>query len=223
MSKGRILVLDGLDGCGKSTQFELLAEKLCKMDVPMRAVSFPEYDKPSAALVKMYLGGEFSDSPDGVNAYAASSFYAVDRYASFKLYWEKDYRNGDLILASRYTTSNAIHQMSKLPREKWDEYLEWLEDYEYEKLGLPRPDVVVFLSIPLELSQKLLSARYGGDEEKKDIHEADLKYLVDCRISAEYAAKKLGWRVVDCSENGEMRSIESIHNELLKILEEVSI
>lgn len=223
MSKGRIFVLDGLDGCGKSTQFELLAEKLCEMGVSMRAVSFPEYDKPSAALVKMYLGGEFSDSPDGVNAYAASSFYAVDRYASFKLYWEKDYRNGNLILASRYTTSNAIHQMSKLPREKWDEYLEWLEDYEYEKLGLPRPDGVVFLSLPLELSQKLLSARYGGDEAKKDIHEADLKYLVDCRMSAEYAAEKLGWRVVDCSKNGEMRSIESIHNELLKILEEVNV
>ncbi len=223
MSKGRIFVIDGLDGCGKSTQFELLAEKLREMGIPMRAVSFPEYDKPSAALVKMYLGGEFSDSPDGVNAYAASSFYAVDRYASFKLYWEKDYRNGSLILASRYTTSNAIHQMSKLPREKWDEYLEWLEDYEYEKLGLPRPDGVVFLSLPLEISQKLLSARYGGDEEKKDIHEADLKYLVDCRMSAEYAAEKLGWRVVDCSENGEMRSIESIHNELLKILEEVNI
>ncbi len=221
MAKGRIFVLDGLDGCGKSTQFELLGEKLREENVPMQAVSFPEYDKPAAALVKMYLAGDFSKSPDGVNAYAASSFYAVDRYASYKLYWEEAYNEGKLILASRYTTSNAIHQMSKLPAEKWDEYLQWLEDYEYEKLGLPRPDKVVFLSLPVEVSQKLLSARYGGDENKKDIHEADAAYMAQCRKSAEYAAKKLGWIVIDCSENGEMRSVQDIHNELMAILEEV--
>ena len=222
MAKGRIFVLDGLDGCGKTTQFELLRDKLTEMNVSMQAVSFPEYDKPSAALVKMYLGGDFADSPDGVNAYAASSFYAVDRYASYKLYWEKAYSEGKLILASRYTTSNAIHQMSKLPESKWDEYLEWLEDYEYNKLGLPRPDCVVFLSLPLEFSQKLLSERYDGDEEKKDIHESDLAYLNDCRRSAEYAAEKLGWHIIDCSEGGSIRSIESIHSELMKLYEEVN-
>lgn len=222
MADGKIIVLDGLDGCGKTTQFELLRDRLIEMNVPMQAVSFPEYDKPSAALVKMYLGGDFADSPDGVNAYAASSFYAVDRYASYKLYWEKAYTEGKLILASRYTTSNAIHQMGKLPKEQWDEYLSWLEEYEYGKLGLPKPDCVVFLSLPLEISQKLLSERYEGDEEKKDIHEADLSYLEQCRKSAEYAAGKLGWHVIDCSENGRIRSIESIHSELLKIYEEVS-
>ncbi|MBQ8725070.1 MAG: deoxynucleoside kinase [Oscillospiraceae bacterium] len=222
MADGKIIVLDGLDGCGKTTQFELLRDKLNEMNVPMQAVSFPEYDKPSAALVKMYLGGDFAASPDGVNAYAASSFYAVERYASYKLYWEKSYTEGKLILASRYTTSNAIHQMSKLPKEKWDEYLSWLEEYEYEKLGLPRPDCVIFLSLPLEISQKLLSERYEGDDEKKDIHEADLKYLTECRKSAEYAAEKLGWHVIDCSENGEIRSIESIHKELMRIYEEVN-
>lgn len=222
MSNGRIFVLDGLDGCGKTTQFELLRDKLMEENVPMQAVSFPEYDKPSAALVKMYLGGDFADSPDGVNAYAASSFYAVDRYASYKLYWEKAYNEGKLILASRYTTSNAIHQMSKLPESRWDEYLEWLEDYEYNKLGLPRPDCVVFLSLPLEISQKLLSERYEGDEEKKDIHEADLSYLNGCRRSAEYAAERLGWHIIDCSENGSIRTIESIHLELRRLLEEVN-
>lgn len=222
MSKGRIFVLDGLDGCGKTTQFELLRDRLQEKGVPMQAVSFPEYDKPSAALVKMYLGGDFADSPDGVNAYAASSFYAVDRYASYKLYWEKAYTEGRLILASRYTTSNAIHQMSKLPESQWDEYLEWLEDYEYNKLGLPRPDCVVFLSLPLDISQKLLSERYDGDEDKKDIHESDLAYLNDCRRSAEYAAKRLGWHIIDCSENGSIRTIESIHEELRMLLEEVN-
>ena len=222
MADGKIIVLDGLDGCGKTTQFELLRDKLIEMNVPMQAVSFPEYDKPSAALVKMYLGGDFADSPDGVNAYAASSFYAVDRYASYKLYWEKAYTEGKLILASRYTTSNAIHQMGKLPKEQWDEYLSWLEEYEYGKLGLPKPDCVIFLSLPLEISQKLLSERYDGDEEKKDIHEADLSYLEHCRKSAEYAAEKLGWHVIDCSENGRKRSIESIHSELIRLYEEVS-
>ena len=222
MAEGKIIVLDGLDGCGKTTQFELLRDKLIEMNVPMQAVSFPEYDKPSAALVKMYLGGDFADSPDGVNAYAASSFYAVDRYASYKLYWVKAYTEGKLILASRYTTSNAIHQMGKLPKEQWDEYLSWLEEYEYGKLGLPKPDCVIFLSLPLEISQKLLSERYDGDEEKKDIHEADLSYLEHCRKSAEYAAEKLGWHVIDCSENGRIRSIESIHSELIRLYEEVS-
>ncbi len=222
MANGRIFVIDGLDGCGKTTQFELLRDSLCERNIPLKAISFPEYDKPSAALVKMYLGGDFSNVPGGVNAYAASSFYAVDRFASYKLYWEKAYSNGETILASRYTTSNAIHQMSKLPDEKWDEYLEWLEDYEYNKLGLPRPDCVVFLSLPIEISQSLLSKRYEGDEYKKDIHESDLKYLSDCRRSAEYAAGRLGWHIIDCSENGSIRTIESIHKELLSLFEEVS-
>lgn len=135
--KGKLIVLDGLDGCGKSTQFEAVQKSLAQQGKPVKAISFPMYEKPSAALVKMYLGGEFSDTPGGVNAYAASSFYAVDRYANYKLDWEQNYRRGEWILASRYTTSNAIHQMSKLPEEQWDSYLEWLADYEYDKLGLP--------------------------------------------------------------------------------------
>ena len=222
MAKGKLIVLDGIDGCGKTTQFTLLADKLREMNVPVKPVSFPEYDKPSAALVKMYLGGDFSDVPGGVNSYAASSFYAVDRFASYKLYWEEAYKKGSLILASRYTTSNAIHQMGKLPKEQWDGYLEWLEDYEYNKLGLPKPDCVILLSMPLEISQKLLMERYDGDSGKKDIHESDLEYMRNCLVSAEYAAEKLGWRVVDCSEGGSIRSIQSIHEELLNVIEEVN-
>ncbi|MGN0584543.1 MAG: dTMP kinase [Ruminococcus sp.] len=222
MAEGKLIVLDGIDGCGKTTQFTLLADKLKEMNVPVKPVSFPEYDKPSAALVKMYLGGDFSDVPGGVNSYAASSFYAVDRFASYKLYWEEAYKKGSLILASRYTTSNAIHQMGKLPKEQWDEYLEWLGDYEYDKLGLPKPDCVILLSMPLEISQKLLMERYDGDSGKKDIHESNLEYMRSCLVSAEYAAEKLGWRVVDCSEGGSIRSIQSIHEELLNIIEEVN-
>ncbi|MBQ8514672.1 MAG: deoxynucleoside kinase [Ruminococcus sp.] len=221
MSEGKLIVLDGIDGCGKTTQFELLTEKLREMGISVQPVSFPEYDKPSAALVKMYLGGDFSSVPGGVNAYAASSFYAVDRIASYKLYWEEAYQRGEVILASRYTTSNAIHQMGKLPRAQWDAYLAWLEEFEYEKLGLPRPDCVILLSLPLEISQRLLMQRYDGNAGKKDIHEADLDYLQQCCVSAEYAAEKMGWRVVDCSDGENIRSIESIQEELLAILGEV--
>lgn len=218
---GKLIVLDGIDGCGKTTQFGLLAEKLRAMNVPLQTVSFPEYDKPSAALVKMYLSGEFSDVPGGVNSYAASSFYAVDRFASYKLYWERAYKSGSLILASRYTTSNAIHQMGKLPREQWDDYLFWLEDYEYGKLGLPKPDLVIFLNLPLSVSQELLMNRYDGDGSKKDIHESDCEYLRQCIVSAEYAAEKMGWKVIDCFKDGKIRSIEDINSEILKIAQEI--
>ena len=134
---GKLIVIDGLDGSGKSTQSELVAQKLRELGEKVELISFPDYKEPSSALVKMYLGGEFSDSPSGVNAYAASTFYAVDRYASFKKFWEKKYLDGYTILATRYVSSNAIHQMVKLPKEKWDSYLDWLDDFEYEKLNLP--------------------------------------------------------------------------------------
>ena len=145
MPNGKLLVLDGLDGSGKSTQFELLQTALQKQGVSIQAVSFPDYDSPSAALVKMYLNGELSNTPDGVNAYAASSFYAVDRYANYHLHWEQAYHNGTCILASRYTTSNAIYQMGKLPKSEWDNYLQWLAEYEYGRLELPEPDTVIYL------------------------------------------------------------------------------
>lgn len=215
----KLIVIDGLDGCGKSTQFELLIKYFNSKNIKFKAISFPDYDKPSSALVKMYLSGEFSKTPDGVNAYAASSFYAVDRYASFKLYWEENYNNGELILASRYTTSNAIHQMEKLPHDKWDDYIKWLENYEYDKLMLPRPDKVIFLDMPVEISQQLLSQRYNGDNNKKDIHEADINYLNNCRKTALYAASKMNWEIINCSKNGKPLSIEEIHNTLVEIIE----
>ncbi len=221
MSNGKIIVIDGLDGCGKSTQFEIIKKYLEDKKIPFRAISFPEYDKPSSALVKMYLNGEFSETADGVNAYASSSFYAVDRYASYKLYWEKDYKEGKIILASRYISSNAIHQAVKLSENEWDSYIEWLYDYECDKLGLPKADKTIFLDMPVEVSQKLLSARYNGDENKKDIHEADVNYLKNCRETALYCAKKLNWDVVSCSKDGQPLSIEKISEMLLKKVDEV--
>ena len=218
---GTVLVLDGLDGSGKSTQYELLQTYLDKQNVKYKAISFPDYEKPSSTLVKMYLSGEFSSTAGGVNAYAASSFYAVDRYASFKLYWEQDYINNKIILASRYVSSNAIHQMVKLPRDEWDDYILWLSDYEYKKLGLPKEDKVIFLDMPVNVSQKLLSKRYNGNELKKDIHESDIEYLNSCRTAALYAAKKLNWCVISCNDGDEPLRIETINEKLIKIVDEI--
>jgi len=217
----RLVVLEGLDGSGKSTQYELLQKFLSDKNIDFKAISFPDYDKPSSALVKMYLGGEFSKNASDINAYAASSFYAVDRYASYKLYWEKEYTEGKFILAARYVTSNAIYQMVKLPEDKWDEYLDWLSEYEYEKLQLPKPDKVIFLDMPVEVSQKLLSGRYDGDESKKDIHEVNVDFLNACRKAALFTAKKQGWVVIPCSDGENPFSIESISDTLKGYIKEM--
>lgn len=214
---GKLIVLDGLDGSGKSTQFELLQKHFKEKGRHILPISFPDYNEPSSTLVKMYLSGEFGTDAGSVNAYAASSFYAVDRFASYKKHWQSVYEEGGLILAARYTTSNAIHQMSKLPEKEWDEYLYWLEDYEYRLLNLPRPDLVLFLDMPPQISQRLLSGRYGGDESKKDIHEMNVDYLISCRKAALYAASKCGWKVLPCSKNGLPRSIDEIQNDILNL------
>ena len=214
----KLIVLEGLDGSGKSTQFDKLTEYLKAKGEKLKAISFPDYEERSSALVKMYLGGEIAGSADAVNAYAASSFYAVDRYVSYKKYWEKDRAEGATILAARYVTSNCIYQMTKLPEEEWKSYLEWLDDYEYVKLGLPRPDQVIFLDMPINISQKLLSARYGGDESKKDIHEKNIAYLVKCRRAALFTADVQGWDMIECGSGDEPYSIEEIFEKLKKTI-----
>lgn len=220
-NNGRLIVIDGLDGSGKTTQFERIIAQLGEK-YKVKGISFPDYDMPSATLVKMYLAGEFSENAADVNAYAASTFYAADRYASYKLHWEKNYSEGDIIIAGRYVCSNAIHQMSKLDEGEWDGFLDWLEDYEYDKLGLPRPDRTIILDITAELSQKRLSARYNGDESKKDIHEGNFEYMKNCRRCALYAAKKQGWDVVSCTaEDGREYTVEEITEKLLSIIDEV--
>ncbi len=218
---GKLIVIDGLDGSGKSTQLGLLEAYLKENGCVYRQISFPDYDQPSSALVKMYLAGEFGEAADSVNAYAASSFYAVDRYASYKKFWENDYQSGTPIIAARYTTSNAIHQMAKLPKSEWDAYLDWLEYYEYVQLGLPKPDAVVFLDMPLHIAQMLMSGRYHGDESKKDIHERDLAYLKQCRESALYAAEKCGWTVITCGEEDAPLAPEKITAQLIALYEKM--
>ena len=218
MSKGKLIVLEGLDGSGKATQAKLLAEHLAAQGVPVQKITFPDYASDSSALVKMYLAGQFGQHPDDVNAYAASSFYAVDRYASFLRFWRKDYLSGATIVADRYTTSNAVYQMEKTPREDWNKYLAWLQDYEYGKLQLPRPDLVLFLDMPTEISQRLLSGRYAGDERKKDLHESNVEFLTRCRRTALYAAEAMGWHTVSCSQEGAPRKIEDIQRDIREIV-----
>lgn len=216
--RGRLIVIEGLDGSGKATQAKLLAEELIRQGKRVRQVSFPAYESDSSALVKMYLKGEFGTDPGAVNAYAASSFYAVDRFASYKKDWGKFYEDGGIIVADRYTTSNAIHQCSKLPEDQWDGFLQWLFDFEYRLMGIPAPDQVVYLQVDPEVSQKLMTGRYHGDESKKDIHESNLEYLNRSRKAAAYCADKLGWRTVSCVNGDSMREIADIGSEVWNLV-----
>lgn len=218
---GKLLVIEGLDGSGKATQTKCLFDSLTADGNRVKQVTFPHYESDSSALVKMYLGGEFGNLPEDVNAYAASSFYAVDRYASYKTLWGDFYNEeGHIVVSDRYTTSNAVHQCSKLPREEWDGYLKWLFDFEYEKMGIPIPDSVIYLDVDPAVSQALMTSRYGGDEGQKDIHEKDVAYLAHSREAALYCAEKLGWRKIDCVEDGKMRSITEIHEDILWIVKD---
>lgn len=216
--KGKLFAIEGLDGSGKGTQAKALFAALQAQGLPVREITFPNYESDSSALVKMYLDGQFGDKPGDVNAYAASSFFAVDRYAGYKSDWGKFYQAGGILIADRYTTSNAIHQCSKLPPEQWDTFVQWLFDYEFSLLEMPKPDAVIYLAVDPAISQKLMTGRYQGDESKKDIHEKDLEYLDASRRAAEYCAQKLGWKTIACAKDGAMRSIEDIHAEVLEIV-----
>jgi dTMP kinase len=208
---GRLFVLEGLDGSGKATQAKLLADALSARGDAVRQVTFPDYESDSSALVRMYLSGAFGTRPGDVNAYAASSFYAVDRYASYRRDWGAFYGAGGAVIADRYTTSNAVHQCSKLPREQWDAFLEWLFSYGYDLLGLPSPDAAFYLRLDPAVSLRLLRGRGGSG----DIHERDREYQARCRAAADYCADKFGWRVVECARGGELRPVEDIHAEIL--------
>ena len=219
--KSKIIVIEGLDGSGKATQTALLAQKLSDRGVKVRRLEYPDYDSPSSSLVKMYLSGEFGSKPEDVNAYAASAFYAVDRAAGFLGDWKNDYQSGTLFLCDRYCTSNIIYQMAKVSDSERDAFIEWQADFEYDKLGLPRPDAVIYLDVSPDVSQKLMEKRYGGDQSKKDLHESNLSFLLSCRKSALYAAEKCGWRIIDCCENGGIKPIDRISMEIEKAISDI--
>lgn len=216
--RGRLIVLEGTDGSGKATQTALLAERLRKAGREVRQLSFPRYDQDSSMLVRMYLGGAFGTDPQSVNAYAASTFYAVDRYASYKQDWGAYYEDGGLVLTDRYTTSNAVHQASKLSGKERKTYLDWLFDFEYRLMGLPVPDLVIYLDVPTELSAALRRLREEKTGTHADIHEADEAYLRRCRESGRQVADYAGWRRLDCAREGRMRPPEEIHEEIWRLV-----
>lgn len=219
---GKLIVFEGTDGSGKSTQFARLCKRMEEEGRPFQRLIFPQYDKPSSALLRMYLGGEFGSRPEDVNAYAASTFYAVDRYASWKQVWGEAYRRGELILADRYTTSNAVHQASKVPQGERAAFFEWLADFEYNKLGLPRPDLVLYLDMPTEKAVENLRRRESATHTKGDIHEVNTAYLAQCRETALQAAEHYGWRRLACVDGaGNLRTVDDLHGEIWKILSEV--
>ncbi len=215
---GKLIVIEGTDGSGKSTQFKRLSDRLQQEGQDFKHIVFPRYSQESSALIRMYLGGEFGTKPSDVNAYAASSFYAVDRFASYKQDWGNYYEAGGLILSDRYTTSNAVHQASKEPEDKRQEFLKWLYEFEYDKLRLPKPDLVVYLDMPTDCTEKLLRSREEKTNTQADIHEQDMAYLATCRQTGRAAAAYYGWKTIACVREGVMRSIEDIHQEIYDLV-----
>ena len=216
---GKLIVFEGTDGSGKSTQFQKLCQRVSQTGREFQKLVFPQYSEPSSALIRMYLNGEFGPRPEDVNPYAASAFYAVDRYASLKKVWGEFYQSGGLVLTDRYTTSNAVHQASKLPEGERQAFLDWLFDLEYGRMGLPAPDLVLYLDLPTEVSEKMLRHREQATATAADIHEQDGAYLRRCREGAREIARDLGWSVIDCAAGDAPRTVEDIRREVLSRVE----
>lgn len=212
---GRLIVFEGTDGSGKSTQFRRFCQAAEDRGLTYQKLVFPQYSEPSSALIRMYLGGEFGSHPQDVNPYAASAFYAVDRYASLKRVWGRFYEEGGLILTDRYSTSNAVHQAVKCSPAERPAFLRWLDEFEHDRLGLPRPDLVLYLDMPTQQAVQLLRSREAATHTQADIHELDTGYLAACRDCALEAARVLGWQVIPCMEGDRLRSIEEIHQDIL--------
>ncbi|MBV4416366.1 deoxynucleoside kinase [Clostridium tyrobutyricum] len=220
--RGKLIVIEsGSDGSGKATQSQKLFNRLYDENYKVRKIEFPNYKSNSSALVKMYLNGEFGSNPEDVNAYAASTFYAVDRFASYKTEWEEFYKAGDIIIADRYTTSNMVHQASKINDEKKrDEFLEWISDLEYNLYKLPKPDCVIFLDMPPQYSNKLIENRINKftGNEKKDIHEKNYEYLKRCYNNSLYIANRGNWNKIKCIEDNKIKTVDEIHDIIYSIV-----
>lgn len=221
MTHGTLIVLEGIDGSGKATQSALLEKKLKEAGKDVMHISFPDYTSDSSALVKMYLKGDFGADPGDVNPYAASLFYAVDRFASYRMKWKDFYEKGGIIIADRYTTSNMVHQMTKYDdEEERTQFLSWLEKTEYEELELPRPDLVILLDIPLGMSEALVKAR-AAEGGSMDIHEQHLDYLRKCHDAYQALVRFYGWERIPCAREGVLRSVTDIGHDVGAAVEKV--
>ena len=218
---GKLIVFEGTDGSGKATQSRLLCGRLEAEGIPFRKIDFPRYGKPSAAMVQEYLNGNLGKKPGDVNAYAASVFFSMDRYASYKQDWGDFYEAGGLVVAYRYTTSNAVHQASKLPESQRKEYLDWLFELEYGKLGLPKPDLVIYLDMPTEITEQMMRQREQATGTQADIHEQDETYLKNCRANAKEIVKECGWSVLNCAKDGSPRTPEDIHAQVYRLVKKL--
>ena len=218
MNKGKLIVLEGIDGSGKSAQYRRLCERMERDKIAYNHIVFPRYDKESSALIRMYLGGQFGARPDDVNAYTASTFYAVDRFASYREDWGSIYENGGIILSDRYTTSNAVHQGSKLSDSELPAFFDWLADLEYVKMGLPVPDLVIYLEVDIETSLRRMRRRERKNNTQADIHEQDTAYLERCLHTADKAAEHYGWRRIPFMKNGVEREADEKNAEIYSIL-----
>ena len=216
--RGKLIVFEGTDGSGKATQSRLLCEHLHREGLELKNIDFPRYGKPSAAMVQEYLDGKLGKHAGDVNAYAASMFYAMDRYASYKQDWGEFYESGGLIIADRYTTSNAVHQASKLPEGERKAYLDWLFHTEYTLLGLPAPDLVVYLDMPTEITERMMRKREADTKPQAAIHEQDAAYLRACRENARAVVCACGWTHILCAEGDAPRTPEDIHAEVYKLV-----
>ena len=218
---GKLIVLEGIDGSGKSAQYRRLTARFEREGLDYHSIVFPRYDQESSALIRMYLNGDFGSRPDDVNAYASSIFYAVDRYASYMTDWKAYYQSGGVVLSDRYTTSNAVHQGAKLPPEEQPRFFDWLYDLEYVKLGLPRPDLVIFLDVDLATSEARMHRRQLKTGKSGDIHERDTEYLQLCLDTGHRAAAHYGWRVVDFMKDGKEREVDEKQEEIYQIVREL--
>ena len=218
---GKLIVFEGTDGSGKATQARLLCEHLKAENIPFREIDFPRYGNPFAEPANLYLHGALGKKPGDVNAYAASVLYAVDRFASYKEDWGDFYEAGGLIVANRYTTSNAVHQASKLLKSERKDYLDWLFDLEYRKLGLPEPDLVLYLDMPSEITERMMRSREAASGTSADIHEQDETYLKNCRANAREIVKDRGWKVINCANGDEPRAMEDIHAQVYRTVKKL--
>lgn len=215
---GKLIVLEGSDGSGKATQTSRLFERLQNLGIRTMRVSFPNYESESSALIKMYLRGDFGATAEAVNPYAASTFYAVDRFASFQT-WKNFYSGDGIVLADRYTGSNMAHQSAKIKRKaERERFLNWVDDFEFKKLQLPRPDLTFFLDMPPEIAEMLRRKR-----GREDIHEADAIYMKKSYAAYQEIAKKFNWKVINCAAGNFTKSAVDIHEEIFRVVEAMLI